>query len=317
VRALITGVTGQDGSYLAEHLAADGHEVYGLLHGQRNPRRAWLEALVPGIRLVEGDLLDESSLRDALARSQPHVVYNLGALTFVGMSWQQPSLMTEVTGLGVLRLLEAVRAVNPGIRVVQASTSEMFGSSPAPQSEATPFRPRSPYGTAKLFAHHTAVNYRESYGLHVSMAIMFNHESPRRGEEFVTRKVTAAAARIAAGRQRWLGLGNLDARRDWGWAPDYVRALPLMADEDVPDDYVLATGQTNTVAELCRVAFAEVGLDARDYIRLDETQLRPADVEHLQGDASKARDVLGWSPMLRFPGIVRALVRADLAAVAA
>jgi GDPmannose 4,6-dehydratase len=317
VRALITGVTGQDGSYLAEQLAADGVEVYGLLHGQRNPRRAWIESLVPGIRLVEGDLLDESSLRDALMRSQPDVVYNLGALTFVGMSWQQPSLMTEVTGLGVLRLLEAVRAVNPGIRVVQASTSEMFGSSPAPQNEATPFAPRSPYGTAKLFAHHTAVNYRESYGLHVSTAIMFNHESPRRGEEFVTRKVTAAAARIAAGRQRELGLGNLEARRDWGWAPDYVGALPCMADEEIPGDYVLATGETHSVRELCEAAFAEVGLDWGDHVQLDAGQLRPADVEHLQGDASKARDVLGWIPELRFVDIVRELVRADVAAVAA
>jgi GDPmannose 4,6-dehydratase len=317
VRALITGITGQDGSYLAEHLAADGVEVYGLLHGQRNPRRAWLESLVPGIRLVEGDLLDESSLRDALTRSQPDVVYNLGALTFVGMSWQQPSLMTEVTGLGVLRLLEAVRAVDPGIRVVQASTSEMFGSSPAPQNEATPFQPRSPYGTAKLFAHHTAVNYRESYGLHVSTAIMFNHESPRRGEEFVTRKVTAAAARIAAGRQHTLGLGNLTAQRDWGWAPDYVAALPLMAARLEPDDYVLATGESNTVAALCRVAFAEVGLDWTRHVVRDPSQVRPADVEHLEGDAGKARRVLGWTPTLRFEQIVAELVRADVAAVAA
>jgi GDPmannose 4,6-dehydratase len=317
VRALVTGVTGQDGSYLAEQLAADGVGVWGLIHGQRNPRRAWIQGLVPGIRLVDGDLLDPSSLISALDEARPDVVFNLGALTFVGMSWRQPTAMTSVTGLGVLRLLEAVRVIDPGIRVVQASTSEMFGSSPAPQSEGTPFAPRSPYGTAKLFAHHTCVNYRESYGLHVSTAIMFNHESPRRGEEFVTRKVTAAAARIAAGRQRELGLGNLDARRDWGWAPDYVAALPLMAAREVPDDYVLATGESHSVRDLCVAAFAEVGLDWADYVFHDNDQERPADVEHLQGDASKARAVLGWSPMLRFADIVRELVRADVAAVAA
>lgn len=317
MRALITGATGQDGSYLAEQLAADGHEVWGLIHGQRNPRRAWIEVLVPGIRLVDGDLLDTSSLMAALEDSQPDVVYNLGALTFVGMSWRQPAAMTSVTGLGVLRLLEAVRSVNPGIRVVQASTSEMFGSSPAPQREDTPFRPRSPYGVAKLFAHHTAVNYRESYGMHISTAIMFNHESPRRGEEFVTRKVTAAAARIAAGRQQGLWLGNLDARRDWGWAPDYVAALPLMAARDEPDDFVLATGRSHSVWDLCRQAFAEVGLDAAAFVRTDPALHRPADVEHLEGDASKARRVLGWAPTLGFGDIVRELVRADIAAVAA
>ncbi len=317
MRVLITGVTGQDGSYLAEQLAAAGHEVYGLLHGQRNPKRAWIEQLVPGIRLIEGDLLDQSSLQHALSASAPEVVYNLGALTFVGMSWQQPTLMTEVTGLGCLRLLEAIRQVNPAIRFVQASTSEMFGSSPAPQSEGTPFAPRSPYGTAKLFAHHTTVNYRESYGLHASCAIMFNHESPRRGEEFVTRKVTAAAARIRAGRQQELWLGNVHSRRDWGWAPDYVAALPVMAARDEPGDYVLATGETHSVLDLVHAAFSPLGLDWERHVRIDEALHRPADVEHLQGDASRAREVLGWKPQMQFADIVSALVAADRAAVAA
>lgn len=316
MRALITGITGQDGSYLAEHLAESGHEVWGMLRGQRHPKRAWVESLVPGVHLVEGDLLDQSSLMHVLEQSRPDVVYNLAAVTFVGLSWQQPTLMSEVTGLGVLRLLEAVRHVDPTIAVVQASTSEMFGSSPAPQSESTPFHPRSPYGTAKLFAHHTAVNYRESYGMRISTAIMFNHESPRRGEEFVTRKVTAAAARIAGSRQSRLGLGNLESRRDWGWAPDYVRALPLMAAVS-PGDFVLATGETHTVRELCQAAFAEVGLDWADYVTYDEAQVRPADVEHLQGDATHAKAALGWEPTLRFADIVRELVRTDVQAVAA
>lgn len=316
MRALITGVTGQDGSYLAEQLADDGLEVWGMLRGHRHPKRAWIRELVPDLHLIEGDLLDQSSLQGVLNTVQPDVVYNLGALTYVGMSWQQPTLMTEVTGLGVLRLLEAVRSVNPGIRVVQASTSEMFGSSPAPQSEDTPFAPRSPYGTAKLFAHHTAVNYRESYGMHISTAIMFNHESPRRGEEFVTRKVTSAVARIAAGRQSELLLGNMESRRDWGWAPDYMRALPLMAAQDVPGDFVLATGETHTVWELCEAAFREVGLEAGARVGVDPAMYRPADVEHLQGDASHAAKVLGWEPSHGFADIVRELVKADVEALA-
>lgn len=317
MRALITGVTGQDGSYLAEQLAEAGHEVFGLLHGQRNPKRAWIQDLVPSLQLVEGDLLDQSSLQHALVAAGPDVVFNLGALTFVGMSWRQPTLMTEVTGLGCLRMLEAIRAVDPGIRMVQASTSEMFGSSPAPQRESTPFHPRSPYGVAKLFAHHTALNYRESYGLHVSTAIMFNHESPRRGEEFVTRKVTAAAARIAAGQQTHLGLGNLYSRRDWGWAPDYTRALPLMAAADEPGDYVLATGETHSVRELVEAAFDAVGLDWRQHVRQDREQFRPADVEDLQGDPGHAREALGWEPTWKFADIVRYLVAADVMAVPA
>lgn len=317
MRALITGVTGQDGSYLAEQLAAAGVEVWGMLHGQSNPRKSWLEGLVPAIHWVEGDLLDESSLRHVISDAQPDVIYNLGALTFVGMSWRQPTHMTSVTGLGVLRLLEAVRTVDSSIRIVQASTSEMFGSVPSPQSETTQFHPRSPYGVAKLFAHHTAINYRESYGMHVSTAIMFNHESPRRGREFVTRKVTSAAAEIACGRRQKLRLGNLESRRDWGWAPDYVAALPLMAYAPSPGDYVLATGEAHSVRDLCAMAFANVQMDWADHVIFDAEYMRPADVEDLRGDASKARDVLKWEPTLRFHEIVRTMVTADLAAVEA
>lgn len=317
MRALITGVTGQDGSYLAEHLAARGVEVWGMSHGQVNHKREWLTGLVPSIHWVEGDLLDESSLRAAISDACPDVIYNLGALTFVGMSWRQPTLMTEVTGLGVLRLLEAVRTVDQSIRVVQASTSEMFGSAPAPQSESTQFHPRSPYGVAKLFAHHTAINYRESYGMHVSCAIMFNHESPRRGREFVTRKVTSAVAEIACGRREFLRLGNLDSRRDWGWAPDYVAALPLMAAAEDPGDYVLATGEAHTVRELCEAAFMAADLDWREYVQFDAAYTRPADVEDLRGDASRACDVLKWEPTKRFYGVVRSMVAADLEAVRA
>jgi GDPmannose 4,6-dehydratase len=311
VRALITGVTGQDGSYLAEQLAVDGVEVYGLIRGQRNPKRAWIQGLVPSLSLIEGDLLDQPSLQRALVQSRPDVVYNLGALTFVGMSWDQPTLMTEVTGLGALRMLEAIRAVNPDIRFVQASSSEQFGSSPAPQNEETPFRPRSPYGVAKLFAHHVTVNYRESYGIHASTAIMFNHESPRRGEEFVTQKVARAAARIARGSGEIIRLGNVLSRRDWGWAPDYMRALPLIADAD-PDDFVLATGESHTVAELAYVALDVAGAMQRtsDIMVNDPEFSRPADVECLQGDASKAKRVLDWAPSVRFEEIVRRLVEA-------
>jgi GDPmannose 4,6-dehydratase len=317
MRALITGVTGQDGSYLAEQLTADGHDVFGLVRGQANLKRGWIQQLVPSLQLLDGDLLDQSSLVDALQATKPDVVFNLGAVTYVGMSWQQPTLMTEVTGLGVLRLLEAIRQVDPAIRLVQASSSEMFGSAPAPQNELTPFRPRSPYGVAKAFAHHTTVNYRESYGLHASTAIMFNHESPRRGEEFVTRKITRAVARIAAGQQTELGLGNLDARRDWGWAPDYVTALPLIAEQDRPGDYVLATGESHTVRELVEVAFGRAALNWRDHIRLDLAACRPADVAHLQGNPMYAAKQLGWQATARFRGIVEWLVAHDLQQLAA
>lgn len=311
MRALITGITGQDGSYLAEQLAADGWSVFGLIRGQHNPKRAWVQSLVPSLVLIEGDLLDQSSIQRALVAAEPDVVFNLGALTFVGMSWDQPTLMTEVTGLGALRVLEAIRAVSPRIRFVQASSSEQFGAArETPQCETTPFWPRSPYGVAKLFAHHVTVNYRESYGIHASAAIMFNHESPRRGEEFVTRKITTAVARIAAGAQESLVLGNLAAKRDWGWAPDYMRCLPLIAGQDEPDDFVLATGEAHSVAELCEFAFGIAGLDWRDHVVSDTSLFRPADVPELLGDARKARAVLGWEPTLRFDDIVREMVRA-------
>ena len=312
MRALITGVTGQDGSYLAEQLAAAGDTVYGLIRGQHNPKRQWIQELVPSLQLIEGDLLDQSSLQRALVKAEPDVVYNLGALTFVGMSWDQPTLMTEVTGLGALRMLEAIRAVNPSIRFVQASSSEQFGAvRETPQTETTPFWPRSPYGVAKLFAHHVTVNYRESYGMRASTAIMFNHESPRRGEEFVTQKVARAAVRIAAGKQDYLRLGNVHSRRDWGWAPDYMRALSLIAARDEPDDFVLATGEDHSVWDLVCAAFETAGAEyATSKVLIDSSLKRPADVECLLGDASKAKRVLGWEPTVRFPEIVRRLVAA-------
>jgi GDPmannose 4,6-dehydratase len=311
MRALITGVTGQDGSYLAEQLAAEGHTVFGLIRGQHNPKLDWVQELVPDLTPIHGDLLDQSSLQRALTIAEPDVVFNLGALTFVGMSWDQPTLMSEVTGLGPLRMLEAIRHVNPRIRFVQASSSEQFGSvRETPQTETTPFYPRSPYGVAKLFAHHVTVNYRESYGIHASTAIMFNHESPRRGEEFVTQKVARAAVRISEGLQEVLRLGNTSAKRDWGWAQDYMRALPLIASHPTPDDYVLATGEAHSVEELVMAAFSEAGVPGARLMSQDPQFTRPADVEMLLGDASKAKRVLGWEASLRFGDIVRELVRA-------
>jgi GDPmannose 4,6-dehydratase len=316
VRALITGVTGQDGSYLAELLTSRGWEVFGVVRGQRNPRYRWITQLVPTMTVVEADLLDQSSLQMALTTAEPDVVFNLGALTYVGASWAQPTLMSEVTGLGVLRLLEAIRLVNSKIKLVHASSSEMFGDvREIPQTETTPLNPRSPYGVAKSFAHHTVVNYRDSYGIHASGAIMFNHESPRRGREFVTRKVTSAVARIAKGLQDHLYLGNLDAQRDWGWAPDYVRALELISRHDVADDWVVATGEMHSVRELCQRAFAIVGLDWERHVRQDPALYRPADVEQLRGDARKIADQLGWRPTHYFDDIVKQMVHADTEAL--
>jgi GDPmannose 4,6-dehydratase len=314
LRALITGVTGQDGSYLAEHLTADGWEVAGLIRGQANPKRAWIASLVPGLRLVDGDLLDQSSLQRALADVRPDVVFNLAAATFVGMSWQQPTVMSETTGMGVLRMLEAIRATDPGIVMVHASSSEMFGCADTPvQDERTPLRPVSPYGVAKTFAHHCAVTYRASHGLRVSTVIMFNHESPRRSAEFVTRKVTTAAAAIAAGTQDKLLLGRLEPRRDWGWAPDYMRALPLVAAAE-PGDWVIATGQSHSVADLCAAAFAEAGLDWRDHVVSDTGLHRPSELWSLRGDPARIRRDLGWEPQVMFADVVRRLMTHDLEA---
>ena len=312
MRVLITGVTGQDGSYLAQQLAEAGHEVYGMLRGQYHPKRQWLENLIPGIQFVNGDLLDQYSLNAAIANADPEVIYNLGALTFVGMSWEQPAIMTEVTGIGVLRLLESVRQVNRDIRVVHASSSEQFGSSPAPQSELTPFRPKSPYGVAKVMAHNTVVNYRESYGMHASTAIMFNHTSPRRGLQFVERKVTYECAMIKAGLMSTLSLGYLQSSRDWGWAPDYMRALPLIAAQKNPDDYVLATGVTRTVREMVEYVFKAMGLDFYRYWRHEPSLMRPVEVEKLCGDAAKAQRVLGWTHNYSFETIMDQLIKHDL-----
>jgi GDPmannose 4,6-dehydratase len=313
MRALITGVTGQSGSYLAEQLRNDGHEVWALLHGQHHPKKSWVESLIPTIRWVPGDLLDPSSLHRALETARPDIVYNLAAITFVGMSWDQPTLVSEVTGLGVLRMLEAIRQVDPQIRFVQASSSEMFGSNPPPQCETTKFHPRSPYGVAKLFAHFTTVNYRESHGIFAATAIMFNHESPRRGVEFVSRKVAIAAARISRGLDRTVRLGNINSYRDWGYAPDYMNAVQMIGNHAEPDDFVVATGDSRQVKELCEIAFREVGLDYRDHVVIDPQFYRPADVEFLRGDASKIHDVLGWRPTVPFEEMIARMVKHELA----
>lgn len=313
MRVLITGVTGQDGSYLAEQLIADGHEVYGMLRGYGHPKRAWLQGLVPSLHFVYGDLQDQSSLVSVIKTAEPEVIYNLGALTFVGMSWEQPALMTEVTGLGVLRLLEAIRACDPSIRLVHASSSEQFGSSPPPQDEKTHFHPRSPYGVAKTMAHHTVVNYRESYGMHASTVIMFNHTSPRRGFEFVERKITHGAAMIAAGLSNTLHLGPLDRFRDWGWAPDYMRALPMVSTHDTPGDYVLATGQMASVRDVVHKAFVHFGLKWQDHLVMDASLFRPADVEALCGNPWKVRQELGWQPTYSFDEIITRLCLHDAA----
>lgn len=312
MRVLITGVTGQDGSYLAEQMVNAGHKVFGMVRGQRNPRRQWIQDLVPDLKIVDGDLQDQSSLQHVIKEANPDVIYNLGALTFVGMSWHQPALMSDVTGLGVLRLLEAVRTVKPEVQFVQASTSEQFGSSAPPQWEETPFHPRSPYGVAKTFAHQSVVNYRESYGLHASTAIMFNHTSIRRGFEFVERKITRSVAEIKYGRRKNLGLGNLDASRDIGWAPDYMEALPLIAAQSKPGDYCLATGESHTIAEMVEAAFQFAELDPQDWIFDDPSMRRPADVEYLLGRSWKATSILGWRATQTFEDIVIMLMKHDL-----
>jgi GDPmannose 4,6-dehydratase len=312
-RALITGITGQDGSYLAELLLEKGYTVVGMVRRASKDNFERIEHLLPRLVIKQADLLDQLSLIRVLEDSRPQEVYNLAAQSFVPTSWTQPVLTAEFTALGVTRLLDAIRLVDPGIRFYQASSSEMFGKvRETPQTERTPFHPRSPYGVAKVYGHDITVNYRESYGLYACSGILFNHESPRRGLEFVTRKVTDAAARIKHGLQRELRLGNLDARRDWGFAGDYVQAMWLMLQQEAPDDYVVATGESHSVNELVQLAFEHAGLDWETYVVIDPTFKRPAEVDVLLGDASKARERLGWEPKVHFPELVRMMAQADL-----
>ena len=316
-RALITGITGQDGSYLAELLLEKDYEVFGLVRRSSTVNFERIGHLQDQIELISGDLLDQKSLVSALQTARPQEVYNLGAQSFVPVSWEQPMLTGEVTGLGVTRLLEAIRACDENIRFYQASTSELFGKAQeTPQNEQTAFYPRSPYGVSKLYAHWITINYRESYGLFACTGILFNHESPRRGREFVTRKITHGVARIKHGLDQELRLGNLDSRRDWGYAGDFVRAMWMMLQQDEPDDYVVATGTSRTIGEFCEVAFAHVGLDWRQYVVVDERFLRPAEVYTLLGDATKAREKLGWEPEVGFEKMVRQMVDWDLEQVA-
>lgn len=313
-RALITGITGQDGSYLAEFLLDKGYEVYGLVRRSSVVNDVRIRHLRGRILLVDGDLLDQLSLIRAMEESQPDEVYNLAAQSFVPTSFRQPVLTGEYTALGVTKMLEAARIVNKNIKFYQASSSEMFGKvQEIPQTERTPLYPRSPYGVAKVYGHWIVVNYRESYDMFACSGILFNHESPRRGLEFVTRKITDGVARIKLGLQPRLLLGNLDARRDWGFAGDYVRAMWLMLQQPGPDDYVVATGETHSIAEFCELAFRHVGIQNwRDYVSIDPALLRPADVEILVGDATKAREVLGWEAAVRLPELVGMMVDEDL-----
>jgi GDPmannose 4,6-dehydratase len=319
-RALITGITGQDGLYLAELLLEKGYEVHGLLRGQNNPRLALVESLVPDVKLHTGDLTDLSSLIRALRDSDPEEVYNLGAVSFVAYSWENAAITADVTGKGVLSMLEAVRlhaGDDPAaVRFYQASSSEMFGKvQDVPQSERTLLWPRSPYGVSKVFGHYMTINYRESYGMHASSGILFNHESPRRGPEFVTRKISQAVARIKLGLQDDLTLGNLDAQRDWGFAGDYVEAMWLMLQQAEADDYVVATGETHSIRDFLDLAFAHVGIDDwTGYVKQDPRFMRPAEVDLLVGDAGKALDKLGWKPRVSFPELVAMMVESDLEA---
>ena len=311
--ALITGITGQDGSYLAELLLEEGYRVVGMQRRTSTETVGRIAHLIDRIELVQGDLLDQLSLIDLMQRYRPDEVYNLAAQSFVPTSWQQAVLTGEFTALGVTRMLEAIRLVNPETRFYQASSSEMFGKvREVPQRETTPFYPRSPYGVSKVYGHWITVNYRESYNLFACSGMLFNHESPRRGLEFVTRKVTHGVARVKLGLADVLNLGNLDAHRDWGYAPDYVRAMWLMLQQDQPDDFVVATGRTHTVQRLCELAFAAAGLDWQDYVRIDPRYLRPAEVDLLVGDATKARTNLGWELSVSFEEMVELMVEADI-----
>jgi GDPmannose 4,6-dehydratase len=314
--ALITGITGQDGSYLAEFLLDRGYEVVGLHRRSSTPTFERITHLTERMTLEPADLLDEASMIRVLRRYKPSEVYNLAAQSFVQTSFNQPILTGEVTALGVTRLLDAILLTDPSIRFYQASSSEMFGKVvEVPQTEATPFYPRSPYGVAKLYGHWITVNYRESYGLHANSGILFNHESPRRGLEFVTRKVTFSVAAIKLGLQRTVALGNLEAQRDWGFAGDYVKAMWLMLQQDQPDDFVVATGETHSVRELCQVAFEHVGLDWEEHVQINEQFFRPAEVDLLIGDPAKATAVLGWKPEVGFADLVRMMVDSDVAAL--
>jgi GDPmannose 4,6-dehydratase len=317
-RAFITGITGQDGQHLAEFLHSKGYQVFGMLKGQNNPRALQIRDEFPYVELVPGDLADLTSLVSAMEYVQPDEVYNLGAISFVAISFGQAELTSNITGLGVLRMLEAIRMVggtqNNPIRFYQASSSEMFGKvREVPQTELTPFHPRSPYGCAKVFGHDITVNYRESYGIYACSGILFNHEGPRRGLEFVTRKISNTAARIKLGVEKELVMGNLDAKRDWGYAGDYVRAMWMMLQQPEPDDYVVATGETHSIEEFLTLAFDEAGLgDWRPYVKQDPRFFRPAEVDLLIGDPTKARDQLGWIPEVDFPALVKMMVRNDL-----
>jgi GDPmannose 4,6-dehydratase len=318
-RALITGITGQDGLYMAEFLTAKGYDVFGLIRGQNNPKHELVMRTVPGVHLLNGDLTDLSSLMRAFQDSEPDEVYNLGAISYVAYSWDNARVTSEVTAQGVLNILEATRLYAgqnlDRVRFYQASSSEMFGKvQEVPQRESTLLWPRSPYGVAKVFGHYMTINYRESYGMHASSGMLFNHESPRRGPEFVTRKVTRAAARIGLGLQESLTLGNLEARRDWGYAGDYVEAMWLMLQQPQGDDYVIATGETHSIRDLLDVAFRRVGIeDWSSRVELSDSLLRPAEVDLLIGDASKAREVLGWKPRVGFVELIEMMVDADLA----
>jgi GDPmannose 4,6-dehydratase len=317
-RALITGITGQDGSYLAELLLEKGYEVFGMTRRASTENVERIAHLTDRINLIQGDLLDPPSLVSALRTAEPHEVYNLAAQSFVPTSWNQPVLTAEFTGVGVTRMLEAIRSVDPDIRFYQASSSEMFGKvREVPQNEQTPFYPRSPYGVAKTYGHYITVNYRESFGLFAVSGILFNHESPRRGLEFVTRKISDGVARIKLGLTDELRLGNLDAERDWGYAGDYVEAMWRMLQQDEPEDYVVATGEPNSVRTFVEIAFAHADLDWERYVKTDPQYLRPAEVDHLVGDASKARNELGWEPRHSFRELVEMMVDADLGRLSA
>lgn len=311
--ALVTGVTGQDGSYLAEFLLSKGYRVVGMVRRASTEQFPRIEHIKKDIEIRQGDLLDQTSLISLISDVKPDEVYNLAAQSFVPASWEQPALTSEFTALGVTKMLEAVKIIDRKIRFYQASSSEMFGKVQAvPQTETTPFYPRSPYGVAKCYGHYMTVNYRESYDMFAVSGILFNHESPRRGLEFVTRKITDGVARIKLGLEKELRMGNLDAKRDWGFAGDYVKAMWLMLQQNEPDDYVISTGETHSVKEFIEIAFSHVGLNWQDYVKIDERFIRPAEVDLLIGDCSKAKNKLGWKPEVSFTGLVKMMVDADV-----